>query len=88
MNLYYLNRQNKKHAELFKQDRQLNRYDLAWCEFAVMGRADNMNKRLAKLSPRRHKQARDRLLKELYDDEVTTSSSFQDFIEALSEQDS
>lgn len=70
----WLNKQNKKHSYLFKKERELESCDMVdWFELALMQKNQWLNKRTAKLSPRKHKRQIFEFINQLEITEVTDS---------------
>lgn len=64
------NKQNKRPTNLFKKEDWLRKTsDLKWMETSLFMNNDKMNRKVAKLSPRRHKRESRKLLDQLFNNE-------------------
>lgn len=66
MSIHWSNHQNKRHHALFKDADRLDNIEgaVSWIEILFQKEMDKLNTRISKISPRRGKKERDRMLKE------------------------
>lgn len=81
----WLNHQNKRHFALFAKDSKLEAFDnqITWTDLVMLKRSESLNKRLARMSPRRGKKVNQSLVMSLVEANKISSEFLKDISEIL-----